>query len=110
MSAVDSSLAARGRLAVLSAHLAASIDRRELEAAPIIEPSCTSAQNSVPPPGNLRGTLTVIDERTGKKYPVAVSEEGTVKAIDLKKVRVLSESLVEVSRVPEGYLFDRRLS
>ncbi|PKI62861.1 hypothetical protein CRG98_016698 [Punica granatum] len=65
---------------------AAAIDRRELEAAPLIEASCTLAQNSVSPPGNLKGTLTVVDERTGRTYQVAVSEEGTVKATDLKKI------------------------
>lgn len=87
MSAVDRSLAARGRFTVLLAHLATSIDGLELEAVPIIEPSCTSARNNVSPPGNLKGTLSVVDERTGRKYQVAVSEEGTVKATDLKKVR-----------------------
>ncbi|OWM73312.1 hypothetical protein CDL15_Pgr001426 [Punica granatum] len=85
MSGADFSLTTRGRLGVLSAHLAAAIDRRELEAAPLIEASCTLAQNSISPPGNLKGTLTVVDERTGRTYQVAVSEEGTVKATDLKK-------------------------
>ncbi|KAK4758918.1 hypothetical protein SAY87_020219 [Trapa incisa] len=82
----DCSLAARGRLAVLSAHLVAQIDRQEFEAVPIIEPSFTSAQNNVPPPGNLKGTLSVVDERSGRKYQVAVSEKGTIKATDLKKI------------------------
>ncbi|KAK4793187.1 hypothetical protein SAY86_023622 [Trapa natans] len=82
----DCSLAARGRLAVLSAHLVAPIDGQEFEAVPIIEPSFTSAQNNVPPPGNLEGTLSVVDERSGRKYQVAVSEKGTIKATDLKKI------------------------
>ncbi|KAK4769837.1 hypothetical protein SAY87_030369 [Trapa incisa] len=86
MVGVDSSLAARGRLAVLSAHLAASIDRPEVEAAPVIEPCFTSAQNDALPPGNLKGTLAVTDERTGRKYQIAISEEGAVKATDLKKI------------------------
>ncbi|BBG99743.1 citrate synthase 2 [Prunus dulcis] len=76
---------ARGRLAVLSAHLAAAtIEPSELE--PILEPLCLSAQGVVPPPGNLRGPLTIVDERTGKRYQVQVSEEGTIKAADLKKI------------------------
>ncbi|KAM1512902.1 hypothetical protein ACFX1Z_024401 [Malus domestica] len=74
---------ARGRLAVLSAHLAAAtIEPCEL--GPALEPHCASAH--VPPPGNLRGPLTIVDERTGKRYQVQVSEEGTVKATDLKKI------------------------
>ncbi|XP_062153107.1 citrate synthase, glyoxysomal isoform X2 [Alnus glutinosa] len=75
---------ARGRLAVLTAHLAASVDC--IEVAPALEPHCLSAQTVVPPPGNLRGSLTIVDERTGKKYQVPVSEEGTVKATELKKI------------------------
>lgn len=34
----------------------------------------------------LEGALTIVDERTGKKYQVQVSDDGTVKAVDLKKV------------------------
>ncbi|ONI17609.1 hypothetical protein PRUPE_3G169400 [Prunus persica] len=76
---------ARGRLAVLSAHLAAAtIEPSELE--PTLEPLCLSAQGVVSPPGNLRGPLTIVDERTGKRYQVQVSEEGTIKAADLKKI------------------------
>lgn len=76
---------ARNRLAVLSAHLTgASIDDD-----PNLEPNCVSAQNPVPSPGNLKGSLTVIDDRTGKSYRIQVSQEGTVKATDLKKVPFL---------------------
>ncbi|KAM2268119.1 hypothetical protein ACFX1S_046287 [Malus domestica] len=76
---------ARGRLAVLSAHLAAATIE-PYEFGPALEPHCVSAQNMVPPPGNLRGPLTIVDERTGKRYQVQVSDEGTVKATDLKKI------------------------
>ncbi|XP_077227602.1 citrate synthase, glyoxysomal-like isoform X2 [Tasmannia lanceolata] len=79
MEIVDPSMLARGRLAVLSAHVAAGIS-------PDLEPSCVSAQQIVPPPGDLSGLLTIIDGRTGKKYEVKVSEEGTVKSTDLKKI------------------------
>lgn len=85
MSSADSRLSARGRLAVLSAHLAAPIE----PAAPVVEPSRVSAQNLVPPPGNLSGSLAVVDERTGRKYRVPVSGEGAVKATDLKQVSLL---------------------
>lgn len=63
------------RLAVLSAHLEVS---DPMPAA--TEQWCTSSARS------LKGNLTIVDERTGKKYQVPVSEEGTVKSIDLKKV------------------------
>lgn len=80
-----SSIVARGRLAVLSAHLLQSIDEDDAFS-PILETSCVSAQSPVPPQPNLKGSLMIVDERTGKKYQVQVSEEGTVKATDLKKV------------------------
>ncbi|KAB1209728.1 Citrate synthase, glyoxysomal [Morella rubra] len=82
--AESSAVVAWGRLAVLTGHLAASTE--PIDVAPALEPHCLSAQTTVPPPGNLRGSLTIIDERTGKNYQVSVSEEGTVKATDLKKI------------------------
>lgn len=80
-----SSSSAHGRLAVLSAHLAAAVGLTDNETA-MIEPSCVSSQSMVQPPGNLSGALTVVDERTGKKYQISVTEDGTVKASDFKKV------------------------
>lgn len=80
-----SSMVARGRLAVISAHLSASIEKSSDS---ILESSTVSAaQSSVQPPPNLKGSLTIVDERTGKKYQVQVSDEGTIKATDLKKVK-----------------------
>ncbi|KAL0756440.1 hypothetical protein Bca101_094108 [Brassica carinata] len=67
------------RLAVLSAHLEVS---DPMPAA--IKPWCTSSAGA--PHGSLMGNLTIVDERTGKKYQVPVSEDGTVKSIDLKKI------------------------
>ncbi|OVA10387.1 Citrate synthase-like [Macleaya cordata] len=84
METVDHSRLARARLAVLSAHLLSSESTTGFQGS--IETSCVSAQHVVPPPGNLSGSLTIIDERTGKKYQVQVSEDGTVKATDLKKI------------------------
>ncbi|GKV49622.1 hypothetical protein SLEP1_g56363 [Rubroshorea leprosula] len=69
------------RLAILAAHLAAP-PPFDLSSPPIIEPWCVSAQTAA----SLGGSLTIIDERTGKKYHVPVSAEGTVKAADLKKI------------------------
>nr|GLL47257.1 citrate synthase, glyoxysomal-like [Ipomoea trifida]GMD84248.1 citrate synthase, glyoxysomal-like [Ipomoea batatas] len=83
MESGDCSTVARGRLAVLSAHLAASASINH--DAPALEASVVSATALAPPP-NLRGSLTIIDERTGQRYQVQVSEEGTVKAADLKKI------------------------
>ncbi|KAH9794173.1 hypothetical protein WN944_011326 [Citrus x changshan-huyou] len=78
----SSAVTARGRLAVLTAHLAST----ESNQGRFIEPWCASAQSMVPPPGNLKGSLTVVDERTGKRYQIPVSQEGTVKATDFKKI------------------------
>jgi len=70
---------------VLTAHLITATSSNELiEVTPSLEPNCLSAQ--VSPPGNLAGSLTVVDGRTGKKYQVPVSEDGTVKATDLKQI------------------------
>uniref|UniRef100_A0A7N0TM25 Citrate synthase n=1 Tax=Kalanchoe fedtschenkoi TaxID=63787 RepID=A0A7N0TM25_KALFE len=81
--AADSSAVARGRLAVLAAHLTASL---ELSPTPNLELSQVSASSAVAPPGNLKGVLTVLDERTGRRYQLQVSEYGTVKAADFKKI------------------------
>lgn len=86
MEGVDSAVVARGRLAVLSAHLSASVNQSDVASSSVLDPSCVSAQIVQPPP-NLKGAITIIDERTGKKYQVQVSEEGTIKATDLKKVK-----------------------
>lgn len=80
----DCSTVARGRLAVLSAHLSASTDHHGAISTEILEFSGCSA--AVAPPPNLKGSLILIDERTGKRYQVQVSEEGTIKATDFKKV------------------------
>jgi citrate synthase len=71
----------RARLAVLSGHLSEG-----KQDSPAIERWCTSADTSVAPLGSLKGTLTIVDERTGKNYKVPVSDDGTVKAVDFKKI------------------------
>ena len=73
------------RLAVITAHLAVPDPVGSIQVLPpAIEPWCTSS--ALPPHGSLKGSLTIVDERTGKRYQVPVSEDGTVKAVDLKKV------------------------
>lgn len=91
----DIELSAQGRLAVLSAHLTAAFI--EAEDSSTLQPHCLSAQTVVLPPPNLQGTLTVIDDRTGKKYQVQVSEGGTVQATDLKKVFFLVSFCCSIS-------------
>ncbi|EXC25416.1 hypothetical protein L484_016799 [Morus notabilis] len=77
---------ARAHLAVLSAHLAsASLEPTELFGSAALELNCVSAQTFDPPPPNLKGSLTIVDERTSRSYQVQASDEGTVKATDLKK-------------------------
>lgn len=82
----NSSAVARGRLAVLSAHLAASLDVSDSTASKLLETSGVSSVSALAPPPNLKGALTIIDERTGKRYPVQITEDGTIKATDLKKI------------------------
>ncbi|WCJ24838.1 citrate synthase 2 [Euphorbia peplus] len=76
----SSSLSARSRLAVLAAHLAAS----SIDDHSAISSQGVSAQ--LPPTGNLQGSLSLIDERTGKKYQFPITEHGTVKSADFKKI------------------------
>ncbi|CAA7055831.1 unnamed protein product [Microthlaspi erraticum] len=76
----------RARLAVLSAHLEAGNPVESGQRSPAIERWSTSADISAAPHGSLKGSLTIVDERTGKKYQIPVSDDGTVKAVDLKKI------------------------
>ncbi|GAB2274678.1 hypothetical protein Dimus_009449 [Dionaea muscipula] len=81
------STAARRRLAKLAAHISSPATPNDDHLSPIIGASIVSAQSlAVQPPPNLKGSLTIIDERTGNRYQVPVSEEGTVLATDLKKI------------------------
>ncbi|KAH9621582.1 hypothetical protein KSS87_002730 [Heliosperma pusillum] len=84
MGSVDFSTRARNRLAVLATHLSSSDE--SITFPQIVGRKCLSSQSLVEPPSNLKGSLTIIDERTGKKYQFPVSEEGTVKATDFKKI------------------------
>lgn len=74
---------ANKRLAILRGHLesGSEFSSRSLEAV------ATSAEIAPRFSGGA-GTLTVVDNRTGKKYEFEISEGGTVKATDFKKVSV----------------------
>jgi len=69
------------RLAILRGHLesASNSSSRSLE---VVKTSAEIAPNF----SGGAGTLTVVDNRTGKKYEFEISEGGTVKATDFKKV------------------------
>nr|AFK34122.1 unknown [Medicago truncatula] len=75
--------AARNRLSTLTAHLLPS---STTSSAALLHPLHLSASSGISPPSNVKGTLTVVDERTGKKYSIEVSPDGTVKANDFKKI------------------------
>ncbi|KAJ7550719.1 hypothetical protein O6H91_07G114400 [Diphasiastrum complanatum] len=70
------------RLAVLSRHLSISSP----EELPALQASVVSAAEVAPTPGGGKGSLAVVDNRTGKHYEFEVSEGGTVKATDFKKI------------------------
>ncbi|KAK1320159.1 hypothetical protein QJS10_CPA03g00781 [Acorus calamus] len=80
---METTTSARGRLAILAAHLSAAPSR---STPPLLETSCVSSQDFAHPVGGLGGSLTVIDGRTGRKYEIPVTEEGTIRATDLKKI------------------------
>lgn len=73
-------------MATLAAHLLPS---DATSAAAILHPHRLSAPTGDLPPANLKGTLTVVDERTGKKYQIEVTPDGTVRASDFKKVLLM---------------------
>ncbi|KAJ3692101.1 hypothetical protein LUZ60_012451 [Juncus effusus] len=75
---------ARGRLAVISSHIASSTGARN--GPELVEMFPTSVQDMNGPAKNLGGSISLIDQRTGKKYEFKVSDEGTVKATDFKKI------------------------
>ncbi|CAA2987658.1 citrate synthase, glyoxysomal-like [Olea europaea subsp. europaea] len=81
MESINRSAVARSRLAVLSAHLSASINSYD-----VVSMEVSSCSAAVAPPPKVGGSLTIVDDRTGKQYQVQVSEEGTIKATDLKMI------------------------
>ncbi len=79
--------AAAERIAALQRHLQSH--RVQDEAQSSVEPQITKAESDPkerPAPGGGPGTLSVTDSRTGKKYEIPISDHGTIKGTDLKKI------------------------
>lgn len=77
---------AADRIAALQRHLQA----HSLGADNVFELNETKANKDNPKerlaPGGGPGTLSVVDNRTGKKYEIEISDHGTIKGTDLKKI------------------------
>lgn len=80
---IASEMSASKRLSILQGHL----ESGSSSCSPMLEAFTVSAETAPRFSGGA-GTLTIVDNRTGKKYEIGISEGGTVKATDLKKVRV----------------------
>lgn len=52
-----------------------------------LSPPCPRVSWRRPTPGGGAGSLTVVDNRTGKRYEIPISEHGTIKATDLKQIK-----------------------
>ena len=81
------SSAAAVRIAALQRHLQAH--RIENGAEQCVELQDTKAESDPkerPAPGGGPGSLSIVDNRTGKKYEIPVSDHGTIKGTDLKKI------------------------
>ncbi len=79
--------AAADRIATLQRHLQSH--QISFEAQTSVEPQVTKAESDPkerPAPGGGPGTLSVTDNRTGKKYEIPISDHGTIKGTDLKKI------------------------
>ena len=48
--------------------------------------STKASDEKRPLPGGGPGTITIVDNRTGKKYDLKISEGGTIRATDLKQI------------------------
>ncbi len=67
--------------------------RRQLETSDLstnesLERQVTKAEveRERPAPGGGPGSLSVVDNRTGKKYELKISDQGTIAGTDLKKI------------------------
>lgn len=79
--------AAADRIAALQRHL--HLHQIENEAQSSVECQSTKAESDPkerPAPGGGPGSLSVVDNRTGKKYDIPISDHGTIKGTDLKKI------------------------
>uniref|UniRef100_A0A7I4CHN1 Citrate synthase n=1 Tax=Physcomitrium patens TaxID=3218 RepID=A0A7I4CHN1_PHYPA len=77
----EMSLSTMKRLSILQGHLesGSSVASTTLEA-------FTVSAEIAPQFSGGAGSLTIVDNRTGKKYEIPISEGGTVKATDFKKI------------------------
>eukprot|EP00803_Ostreobium_quekettii_P000859 evm.model.scf_2011.4 EVM.evm.TU.scf_2011.4 scf_2011:21701-29483(+) len=75
---------ADGRLAVLAGHFGKS-SNDEVGGAMLKAGGASAVAEG--PPGSKEGRLTIVDERTGKRYSITISEGGTIKASDLKQIK-----------------------
>ncbi|CAI0461356.1 unnamed protein product [Linum tenue] len=75
---------ANGRLAVLTAHLSPATAEQPPSHFGTVERFSVLSNTDLPT--HLKGTLNIVDERTGKAYRTSVSEHGTINASDLKKI------------------------
>eukprot|EP00245_Coleochaete_scutata_P001385 TRINITY_DN11693_c0_g1_i1.p1 TRINITY_DN11693_c0_g1~~TRINITY_DN11693_c0_g1_i1.p1 ORF type:complete len:538 (-),score=93.01 TRINITY_DN11693_c0_g1_i1:543-2156(-) len=99
--AMESSEAVSKRISTLVGHFS-SVPL--LDTVPTVSQSPTLATDEQKPVfGGGKGTITVIDNRTGKKYDFEVSEAGTVKATDLKKIKAGGDD-VGLKLYDPGYL------
>mmetsp|Transcript_34533 Transcript_34533/g.87293 ORF Transcript_34533/g.87293 Transcript_34533/m.87293 type:complete len:513 (-) Transcript_34533:781-2319(-) len=79
---------AAGRLEVLSRQLGAVANEEQACTSNDVARNSTAAEEEVrPAPGGGRGTLTVLDNRSGKKYTLEISEGGTINAQALKQIK-----------------------
>jgi citrate synthase len=74
-----------GRMATLQRHLAVSSRDEDLEGQVAQRPTKADEETRASPGGGA-GSITIIDNRTGKKYDLKVSEGGTIRATDLKQI------------------------
>jgi citrate synthase len=73
------------RLAALSQHLAPAFP----SGFSVMREACFAKMEQRPASSGGKGTLMVVDNRTGNTYTFEISEGGTVKATDFKKVITL---------------------
>eukprot|EP00887_Chlorella_sp_A99_P004780 scaffold4.g4780.t1 len=70
------------RLQALNRHLQGQPQEED------VEQQQTSAPEAVRPvPGGGPGTLTAVDNRTGRSYEIPIDDHGTIKATDLKQIK-----------------------
>lgn len=92
---------AAARLAALQRHLGGVTITEQNTL--LTNPTAATQDAVRPAPGGGPGTLTVVDNRTGKKYELAVDEHGTVKAADFKRITAGGDG-VGIKLFDPGYL------